>query len=333
MTKTVPTPFRTVHIDHLGPFPKSSKGNTHVFAVVDSFSRYVVVKAVKSTNTRAVINMLNDLTQYFGLPARIVSDRGTAFTSKQFANYCEENAVQHIKNAVRTPRANGQVERINQMITTFLRVKHEDARKWDLDLGDFQWIVNSQINKTIGCCPNQVVFRYTPRDNGGNKLLAALHETDENDEHQELPILNEIATVADEAKAKWKARFDNKHRIPTSYAENDLVLVENVASATGEPRKLEPKYRGPYIIKKVLESDRYLVADLKDIQRNQRPYESVFASDKIKRWCTLGPEINADDIDDESTEEDDAQDEVSKRAPGTVLASGLAKLSDHCAST
>lgn len=94
------------------------------------------------------------------------------------------------------------------------------------------------------------------------------------------------------------------------------MLVENVVSATGESRKLEPKYRGPYIIKKVLENDRYLVADLKDIQRNQRPYESVFASDKIKRWCTLGPEVNDDESDEEELPENNnnKQDEVKEAA-------------------
>lgn len=129
ITKTVATPFRTVHVDHLGPFPKSSKGNAYVLTVVDSYSKYVVVKAVRSTDTLAVTIMLSELSLYFGNPMRIVSDRGTAYTSKAFADYCKKNEIQHIQNAVRTPRANGQAERINQMIAMFLRASHEDARK------------------------------------------------------------------------------------------------------------------------------------------------------------------------------------------------------------
>lgn len=323
MTKTVPTPFRTIHIDHLGPFPKSSKGNAYVIAVVDSFSKYVVVKATRSTDTRGVVNLLNEMTMFFGLPARIVSDRGTAFTSKQFNEYCQRNAIQHVKNAVRTPRANGQVERFNQMITTFLRTSNEDARKWDCDLRNFQWVVNSQVNRTIGCCPNEVIFRYRLRANGDNQLLAALHETDEGDEHPDLPKLDDIARAADEAKAKWKTRFDNKHRSPTKYDESDLVLVEHIAPATGESRKLEPRYRGPYVVKKVLGNDRYLVADLPDIQRNQRPFESVFASDKLKRWCSLGPE-SSETNDDNNNDDDNNEGEY---VEGDAI-TGLAELSE-----
>lgn len=63
--------------------------------------------------------------------------------------------------------------------------------------------------------------------------------------------------------------------------------------------ELEPKYRGPYVVVKVLDNDRYLVGDLADIQRNQRPYQSVFSSDKMKKWCHPGPEAEEDIEDDD----------------------------------
>lgn len=187
------------------------------------------------------------------------------------------------------------------MISTFLCTIHEDVRKWDSHLRNFQWVVNIQVNKTIGCCPNEVVFRFRLRD-GDNKLLAALYETDELDVLDDLPSLEEVAKRADEAKSKWKIRFDNRHSTPTEYHEDDLVLIENIPGATGESRKLEPKHRGPYVVKKVLGNDRYLIADLPDIQSNQRPFESVFASDKLKRWCTLGPEVDDDDEPEQNSQ-------------------------------
>lgn len=150
VTKTIAIPFRTVHIDHLGPFPRSSKGNQYVVAIVDSFSKYVVVKAVRTTDSRAVTVMLSELSRFFGQPTRIVSDRGTAYSSKCFAAYCDTHAIQHIQNAVRTPRANGQVERVNALIATYLRTSTEDEKKWDDALPKFQWVMNSHSNNTIG---------------------------------------------------------------------------------------------------------------------------------------------------------------------------------------
>lgn len=167
-TPTEPAPFKTLHIDHLGPFPRSTKGNAYVLVMVDSFSKFVIVKAVRTTDTRAVTKTLAEMSTYFGVPERIVSDRGTAFTSKSFAEYCERHAIRHIETAVRSPRANRQVERMNQLITTFLRVGEMDKRHWDADLGRFQIIVNNQVNKTMGCTPNDVIFRFRVRDTTKN---------------------------------------------------------------------------------------------------------------------------------------------------------------------
>lgn len=52
----------------------------------------------------------------------------------------------------------------------------------------------------------------------------------------------------------------------------------------------------------------HLVANLKDIPRNQGPFESAIASDKLKRWCALGPEVNNDENDDKLTGINNTQD-------------------------
>lgn len=235
----------------------------------------------------------------------MVSDRGTAYSSKCFAAYCDTHAIQHIQNAARPPQANGQVERVNELIVTYLRTSSEDKKEWDDALPKFQWIINSQSNKTIGCSPNEVIFRYELRNEADNKQLAALHETQRDDERPPIATLDEIAAAVDDfEKEKWKRRYDARHRAPKQYAVDDLVLVEHVAPVTGQSRPLEPKYRGPYMVKKVLGRDQYLVSDIDVMQRNQRILQSVFASKKLKPWCSLGPETNESDTgtDEESDE-------------------------------
>jgi len=104
---TDPVPFRRLHIDHL---VRSKRGNTHILAISNPFSKYLIVKAAKNTKTLPVLNILNEVSSYFGLPKIRISDRGTAFSSKQFEEYCKHIQIQHIKIAVRKPCANGQVE-------------------------------------------------------------------------------------------------------------------------------------------------------------------------------------------------------------------------------
>lgn len=103
---------------------------------------------------------------------------------------------------------------------------------------------------------------------------------------------------------KWKERFDKQHKTPKQYHERDQVVVENLPTSTGESRKLEPKYRGPYIVSKVLDKDRYLITDLEDIQRTQKPYVSVYTSDKMKPWCRLSPEVDDEEENRDGSEKD-----------------------------
>ncbi|XP_039228033.1 uncharacterized protein LOC120320994 [Drosophila yakuba] len=91
-----------------GPFPKSSKRNEHILVLVDAFTKFTIV-AVKITATKHVLDALQEVTSYVGMPDRIVTDRGTAFTSKD----CKSNNVKHILNAVRTPRTSGHARRTN----------------------------------------------------------------------------------------------------------------------------------------------------------------------------------------------------------------------------
>ena len=75
------TPFHTIHIDHKGPFRTSSTGKHYCLVLVDSFSRYVHVYAVKSTNSDETIKQMEKFITSFGTLQHIVHDNGTAFMS------------------------------------------------------------------------------------------------------------------------------------------------------------------------------------------------------------------------------------------------------------
>jgi hypothetical protein len=78
-------PMDTVHIDHVGPFPKSRAGNSYVLTIIDSFTKYLVVKPTKTLGSAECIKILRDVFGTFlGYPRRIISDNGLAFGSR----YC-----------------------------------------------------------------------------------------------------------------------------------------------------------------------------------------------------------------------------------------------------
>ncbi|CAD7092814.1 unnamed protein product [Hermetia illucens] len=298
-----PIPFMRLHLDHVGPLPKTSRGNQYILGITDPFTKFPVLKAVRSVNTQPVIRALNELTSYFGLPAIVVTDRGTAFTSPNFAEYCKLNGIQHIQTAVRTPRANGSIERINQTACKCLPASCVSDSDWDTAIRDIQWTLNINTNATTKYSPNDLIFDFRLRDVVHNRLVQAIHD-EANDSQESIDIRRERATKAIEAEqAKWKQRFDRQRKKPSQYQEGDLVVITNVAPSTGFSRKLEPRYRGPYVISKVLRFDRYVVEDIEGLQCRQRRFNSVFHAEHLKPWCTAAPFLD-NDTDGSDNEED-----------------------------
>ncbi|XP_061395568.1 uncharacterized protein LOC133331186 [Musca vetustissima] len=195
--------------------------------------------AVKSTKTAPVINALSEISGYFGVPKKIITDRGTAFNSNAFDNYCHEHNIRHIKTAVRTPRANGQVERANAVILNYLRTTTDDPKSWDTRLNELQWISNSQVNSTTGFTPNELVFNFKINHVVQNHLVNAIQNDMDPNEDERPPEEKQMIAQENIAKQrqKWKLRFDSKHSTPRKYAENDLVVIRNEPGATGESRK------------------------------------------------------------------------------------------------
>lgn len=97
-------PLDTFHIDHLGPLMSTKKCYVHIFAVIDAFSKFVWLYATKSTSAAEVIDRLRKQSTIFGNPRRIISDRGSAFTSGEFKEYCRLEGIEHSLIAVGVPR-------------------------------------------------------------------------------------------------------------------------------------------------------------------------------------------------------------------------------------
>jgi len=108
-------PLGTYHIDHVRPLTDTKKRYIHILAVVDGFSKFVWLYPTKSTGTEEVLEKLEKQAAVFGNPRRVVTDRGTAFTSGLFNEYCNREGIQLLHITTGVSRGNGQVKRINKI--------------------------------------------------------------------------------------------------------------------------------------------------------------------------------------------------------------------------
>ena len=142
-------PFAMIHLDHFEPVDRASAVKKYVFLIVDAFTKFVKLYAVKTTTARETIRCLRDYFNSYSRPKILVSDRGTAFTAKEFAEFLEEENIKHAKIATASPQANGQVERYNRILAPALGKLYE-GKDWHKALGEIEHAINNTVNRNAG---------------------------------------------------------------------------------------------------------------------------------------------------------------------------------------
>lgn len=282
----IDSPFATLHIDHVGPFVKSSKGSTHLFVIIDAYTKFIILKPVRSTKTSIAIEKLREYFSIFGVPKRIISDRGSSFTSTNFKTFLDGLGVKHVLNAVATPRANGQVERYNRTLLDALTAKcaGQNEKKWDLHVLDVQWGLNNTLNKGIGRSPSEALFGTTLLGTAESKVKTSLDHDHLVNKESIAEIRQKVNQYIDNYQEKQKSQYDKNTSEPKTFKVGDLVSIEREVPSSGQSRKLVPRYQGPYRVTAVFNNDRYQVESTPITRKNGRNYKSVVVVDKMKPW-------------------------------------------------
>lgn len=255
----VEVPFDTLHMDHLGPFVRSKSRNSYILTIVDGFTKYLFARPVRDTKTRTVIKVLQNLFHDFGVPRRIISDRGTAFTSGQFKEFCAKKGIKHVLNAVACPRANGQAERFNRTILTALSAQNfgKDERIWDEQLGKVQWGINNTINASTKKTASEVMF--------GVKLNCPIDNilTTENVEGSSSEPFSPITTIPELGDNESDGN-------PSTSSNNTLGFSNNTPEVQTSPT--------PNLTSTNIEEIRHEVSD--NIKRSQERQKEAYDANK-----------------------------------------------------
>lgn len=268
-------PFMTYHIDHYGPIDKQRLAKQYILLVVDGFSKFTKLYATKTTETKEVINCLTQHFQNYSRPVNIISDRGTSFTSKEFEDFLNENNIRHIKIATGSPKANGQVERTNRVLGPMLAKvsDNENGKYWYKMLGEVEYALNNTIHKTTAETPSKLLFGVNQRGTIVDAIAEYLERNNITSKNCELEQLRTKAKKnIVKSQERYKAYFDIKRKEPYKYKVGDYVMVRNFESMPGAPKKLIPRFKGPYEIIKELRNCRYVLQDAENFQITQKPY-------------------------------------------------------------
>ncbi|CAH0723025.1 unnamed protein product, partial [Brenthis ino] len=147
---------------------------------------------------------------------------------------------------------------------------------------------------------NEALFGVRPTGSTESKII---HDLDKNRAN----IRDEINTHIEACQQNQKESFDKHRCIPPKYNVGDLVRVERQVPATGQSKKLVPKFQGPYRIASILDHDRFAIEDTPLTSKRGRSFSTIVAIDKIKPWLNFNrPHVSgtySSESDDEESRE------------------------------
>lgn len=262
--------------------------------VSDAFTKFVKLYAVNTTSSKEVCAMLEKYFEYFGRPRRMVTDRATCFTCKEFAEFTQVNNIEHILCATAAPQANGQIERVNRVLTPMLGKLTEikSQKDWSRVLGKVEYALNNSVSSVTKVSPSVLLFGVSQR----GPIIDPMSEYLDEKLVTERVNLTDVRDGADQAiqcsQNKSVERHMGQVAPAKTYQLGEFVVIQNVDTTVGKSKKLIPKYRGPYVIHKVLPNDRYEIRDIENCQITQMPYKGVLDSSRIKKWVQVRDEIS-----------------------------------------
>ncbi|KZC03821.1 Pro-Pol polyprotein [Dufourea novaeangliae] len=240
-------------------------------------------------NQRRPRRLLVHLSNYFinySRPKTIVSDRGSCFTAQDFRDFLAERNIKHVLIATGSPQANGQVERVNRVLTAILSklTDNREEKYWYKLLDNVEYSLNNTVSKSTGETPSKLLFGIDQRGTVVDEIKEYLNETINTTRENLAEMRAQAASKIAHSQEYNEKYYNSKRKIPRKYNEGDLVMIRNFNSTPGASKKLLPQFKGPYKIMKELRNDRYIIADVEGFQNSQRAYEGVWEAKNIRPW-------------------------------------------------
>jgi hypothetical protein len=244
--------WEEIGMDFIVGLPRTRDGYDSIWVIVDRLTKVAHFIPVCTTYTGAKLAELymSRIVCLHGVPKKIVSDRGTQFTSRFWEKLHESMDTKLNFSSAYHPQTDGQTERTNQILDDMLRacvLKHGGS--WDKSLPYAEFSYNNSYQVSLKMAPFKALY--------GRKCRTPLYwsQTGESqlfgtdiikEAERQVQIIRENLRVA---HSRQKSYADGKRR-DVSFQEGDYVYLK-VSPIRGLRRfkvkgKLSPRFIGPF---------------------------------------------------------------------------------------
>jgi hypothetical protein len=254
-------PWDMLALDLMGPLPKTKNGKTQLLVVVDHFTKWVELFALRDGKADKVCKVVeSEIFCRWGSPKAILSDNATNFRGHIFDKLCKTWNVKHKFTTPYHPQCN-ITERINcnvkSVLTTFINKNH---KKWDEYLPSTALALRTAISDTTGFSPSMM--------NLGREISLPFDRNLEefsDDFKSRLKYQSELVNKLVDVYAKAhknisqsqisQQKYYNLRHKDVVFSVGDLVLRRShdlSNKSKGIAKTFCMKWSGPFIIYKVL---------------------------------------------------------------------------------
>nr|ADB85398.1 putative retrotransposon protein [Phyllostachys edulis] len=153
-----------ISMDFIEGLP-SSKGKEVIFVVVDRFTKYAHSVPLSHPYSVQLVAQafIDNIFKLHGFPIAIVSDRDRIFTSKLWQELFKSMKVQLRFSTAYHPQTDGQTERVNQCVESYLRcMAMQEPKKWVSWLPLAEWWYNTTFHTALKLSPFQALYGFPP---------------------------------------------------------------------------------------------------------------------------------------------------------------------------
>ena len=244
-------PFANCSMDLITDLPPA-EGFDSILVVVDQgLTKGIILapcnKSITAEGTARLL--LENLYKRFGLPDKIISDRGPQFASKAFIELLKLLGIKSALSTAYHPQTDGTTERVNQEVEAYLSIYcASHPEEWPLALHTMEFTHNNRRHADRQKTPFELMFGDSP---------VAIPLSFENTRYPSIEEkMGTLLRNREEALAAHelaRSRMIERRRSTfVPFRKGDKVWLDSRNLKTTYHKKMKPKREGPFSITEVL---------------------------------------------------------------------------------
>jgi hypothetical protein len=259
-------PWTHIGVDHIGPLPKTDRGNEYILVSMCQYIRYGEAFAVGDVSTKTTAhNIINGIICRYGLPISMTSDRGSGFVSQLAGDIYKALGMKQQKTTAYHPQSNGIVESFNKTLKQTLKMwANERQSDWDLLLPYAMFAYNTSYHSLLQETPYYLNFGRDARITADVVLgrrpeyRVGVHDYAVQLSQNLYDVHMRVRDILQNINDDRIMNNNDDDKLP-SFNIGDEVLLYDPTTPKGLSRKLIRRWKGPYTIINKLSSTSYTI--------------------------------------------------------------------------